>query len=148
MGNFFMSNFYWFWISVIIICVIIEAFSMSFTTIWAAIASFFMVFISLLEIPLKWQFLIFSSLTLFFILFTRPFAVKKLKNSDVKTNSDSLIGQEVIVTKEILPFSKGEAKTKNGIIWNCVAKSENIISVDSICIITEINGNTLTIKEK
>lgn len=90
----------------------------------------------------------FFQFNAFFILFTRPFAVKKLKNSDVKTNSDSLIGQEVIVTKEIIPFSKGEAKTKNGIIWSCVAKSENVISVDSICVITEINGNTLTIKEK
>ena len=67
--------------------------------------------------------MIFLVLTIFLIIATRPFAVKKLKLGKEDTNINSLIGQNAVVIDSISEFSKGSVKTKNGVVW--VAASEN-----------------------
>ena len=93
-------------------------------TIWAAISAFFMIFISRTSIPFKWQLLIFLAITIILIIFTRPFAVKKLKLGKDKMNVNALEGQEVIVTKAIKEFEKGEVKAKNGVFWTAASSND------------------------
>lgn len=118
------------------------------TTIWAAIASLPLIFISRTGLPFKWQLLIFVLLTLILLIFTRPFAVKKLKLGKNKTNVNNMEGQEVFVTKAISKFQKGEAKAKNGVIWTVSSADGLDIPENTICIVTEVQGNTLEIKQK
>ena len=66
----------WIWVAVIIVCSIIEASTLSLTTIWAAIAAVPLVFLSRSVLSLKWQLLIFASLTLVLLISTRPLALK------------------------------------------------------------------------
>ena len=86
MTNFILSFLPWIWLTLLIIFVVIEAFTMSLTTIWPAIASLPLIFIAKTGLPFKWQLLIFVLLTLVLVIFTRPFAVKKLKIGNNKTN--------------------------------------------------------------
>ena len=143
----FISNYdSWFWLAVLIVCCILEFFSLGLTTIWAAIAALPMIFIARTNLDFRWQLIVFVSLTLLLLIFTRPFAVKKLKNGSLKTNVDSMIGSQVLVTEKISGFEKGSVKTKNGVIWSASAAENSVeISEGSLCNVCEVKGNTLIV---
>ncbi len=150
MYMFIMNNLMWFWLAVVIICVVVESVTFALTTIWGALAAFVMIFVSLTKMPFKWQIILFLFLTIVFILTTRPFAVKKLKLGKDKTNIDSLEGQEVLVTKKISKFQKGEVKAKNGVVWtakNADENDETEINEGEVCVIVNVSGNTLSVKK-
>ena len=146
MLNFLNSFGSWIWLGLLVSFIIIEACTMSLTTIWAAIASLPMIFIARAGCPLQWQLLIFVVLTLVLILFTRPLVMKKLKLDKNKTNVNSLIGQEVLIIRPVTQFEKGEAKAKNSVIWSCQSKDGSEIKAESICQITAVEGNTITVE--
>ena len=148
MSEFFINFGSWFWLGILVLCIVIEAVTMSLTTIWGAISSIPMIFIARTSLPFQWQILIFALITVVLIIFTRPFAIKKLKNGKEKTNVNTMVGEEVLVTKAVKQFEKGEVRAKNGVIWSAQAKDDKTISEDTICIITNVEGNTLTIEEK
>ena len=75
--------------------------------------------------------------------------VKKIqsKKSDNST-IESMIGEEVIVTKEIKVGEVGEVKAKYD-RYSAVAPSETKdIPVDTLCIIKEIRGNKVIVEIK
>ena len=147
MSEFLLNYGSWIWLGVLILCCIIEAMTLTLTAIWAAISAIPMIFIARTPLPFQWQLLIFAVLTVALIIFTRPFAVKKLKNGSQKTNVDEMAGQEVIVTKAINQFEKGEVKAKNGVIWSATSSEGKLIPVGALCKILSVEGNTLIIKE-
>lgn len=151
MYMFLMNNLMWFWLGVMLLCVVIEAVTFALTTVWGAISAFVMIFVSRTNMPLKWQLILFLVLTIVLVLTTRPFAVKKLKLGKDKTNVNSMEGQEVLVTKRISRFEKGEVKAKNGVIWsakNADEQGDADIPEGSVCKIVKVDGNTLSVKIK
>lgn len=143
MFDFILSNLPWFWLGVMILCVIIEVSTMALTTCWGAVSAFLMIFISLTKIDIKWQLLIFIVLTLIFLFLTRPLVLKKIRKE--KTNVNSLEGQEVLVTKRISQFEKGEAKASNGVIWTVSSFDNSEIEEGTVCVVKKVSGNTLEI---
>lgn len=137
----------WLWLGVLVICCVIEALTMGLTTIWGAIAAFPLIFIARTGLPLKWQLLIFAVLVLVLVLFTRPFVVKKLKIGKNKTNVNTMVGEEVLITKTITKFEKGEAKAKNGVIWSVTTADGNEVKEGSVAKVISVDGNTLTVAE-
>lgn len=148
MKEFVFANLPWFWLSLLVVFVVVEAFTMSLTTIWAAIASVPMIFISRTALPFRWQLLIFLVLTIVLAVLTRPFAVKKLRLGKEKLNVNSMIGEEVLIVKPISEFQKGEAKAKNGVVWTATSESSAEIPENSVCVVTKVQGNTLEVKAK
>ena len=148
MADFIISNLPWFWLAVLIVCIIIEAFTLALTTVWGGIAAIPMIFIAKTGLPFKWQLLIFVVITFALIVFTRPFAVKKLGLGKNKTNVDTMIGEEVQVTKAVTKFQKGEAKARNGVIWTSTAENGEDIPKGTVCIIAAVEGNTLILRKK
>lgn len=146
---FFLNNLMWFWLAVMVVCIVIEAVTFALTTVWGAIAALVMIFVSKTNMPLRWQLVLFLVMTIVLVLTTRPFAVKKLKLGKDKTNVNSMEGQEVLVIKKITKFEKGEVKAKNGVIWsakNADEQDESEISDGAVCIIEKVDGNTLSVK--
>ncbi len=149
MYMFFLNNLMWFWLAVMVVCIVIEAVTFALTTVWGAIAALVMIFVSRTNMPLRWQLVLFLVMTIVLVLTTRPFAVKKLKLGKDKTNVNSMEGQEVLVIRKITKFEKGEVKAKNGVIWsakNVDEQDESEISEGSVCIIEKVDGNTLSVK--
>lgn len=143
----FLINFLpWFWLAVMIILIVIEALTFSLTTIWGAIACIPLIFIARTQLAFKWQLLIFVLISLILLIFTRPFAVKKLKIS--KTNVNGLIGQDVIVVKRIGSLEKGEVKSSAGVIWSAKSHDGSEIKNGTVCSIIAVIGNTLEVKVK
>lgn len=136
----------WVWLIVLVICIVIEAFTMGLTTIWGGIAALPMIFISRTSLPLKWQLLIFVIITLALLIFTRPFVVKKLKLGKYRTNVNSIVGEEVLITKTITKFEKGEAKARNGIIWTVKTSNGSEIQKNQTAKVVSVDGNTLCVE--
>lgn len=154
MENFYMlflNNLMWFWLAVMVLCLVVEAASFSLTTVWGAISALVMIFLSRTNMPLRWQLILFLVLTIALVLITRPFAMKKLKLGKNTTNVNSMEGQEVLVVKRISKFEKGEVKAKNGVVWsakNADENSDSEIPEGSVCVIEKVDGNTLSVKLK
>ena len=147
-SNLILSHLPWFWLVVMVISIVVEAVTFSLTTIWAAVSALFMVFFCKAGLPLRWQLLIFFLITILLMIFTRPFAVKKLKLGKVTTNVNTLDGQEVLVVKKIARFEKGEVKASNGVVWTAMSEGENEIAKGTVCVVVKVEGNTLIVREK
>ncbi len=148
MIEFFTSNLPWFWLSLMVFFVVVEAFTMTLTTVWAALASVPMIFIAKTALPFRWQILIFLILTIALAVLTRPFAVKKLKLGKEKLNVNSMLNQEVLVIRPVTKFQKGTVKSKNGVLWTATAYEDSKIEQGTVCTVTDVQGNTLKIKAK
>lgn len=135
----------WVWLGILVICIVIECFTFSLTTIWAALASVPLIFISRTSLSLQVQILIFAVITLLLIIGTRPLALKLLRK-EKNENINNLEGQKVIVTKKITATEKGEAKASNGVIWTAKSNNSSEIEKDSVCRILKIEGNTLIVE--
>ncbi|WP_443736250.1 NfeD family protein [Treponema sp.] len=146
MMNFILDNISWIWVGVLVLSLLIEAVTMSLTTIWSAIAALPMIFIARTQLPLRWQVLLFVVICAALIVFTRPFAVKKLKIGRNKTNSDTLVGQEVLVVKQISEFDRGEVKARGGVIWTAASADNSVLEEGKRCVVDHIEGNTLFVK--
>ena len=145
--NLILTHTPWFWLAVMIVSIIIEAATFSLTTVWAAISAFLMVFLCQTPLPFLWQVLVFFLITIVLLLFTRPFAVKRLRIGTVTTNVNTLEGQEVLITKKITQFEKGEAKASNGVIWTATSDGEGEIPKGTVCVVSRVEGNTLVIEK-
>ena len=138
----------WIWVGIFVVLVVIEAATQGLTTIWGAASALIMVFISQTGMSIGWQILLFLVMTLGFVVTTRPFLIKKLKVGNNRTNVDTMIGEQVIVTKEIKTFEKGEARSKNGVIWSVTSTDGTDIGEGAVCTVQSVEGNTLRIAVK
>jgi len=146
--NLILSNLPWFWLGIMVLCLVFEAVTFSLTTVWAALSALLMIFLSRTGLPLRWQLLIFFLVTILLLAFTRPFAVKKLRIGRLATNVNSLDGQEVLVVKKITKFEKGEVKASNGVLWTALGEGSDEIAKGSVCKVVRVEGNTLVVREK
>ncbi|MDR1840041.1 MAG: NfeD family protein [Treponema sp.] len=129
----------WIWVALTIVLAVIEVFTLGLTTIWFALASLVMVFLSFLPIPLVFQILIFLAISAVLLFFTRPVALKKLKIGRVKTNVDSLVGKHALVTKQIGEFERGEVKL-NGQFWSARSEDGATLNEGIKCEVVRIEG--------
>lgn len=147
MMNFILQNMPWFWLGMAIIFTLIEVFTAGLTTIWFAIGSIPMIFLSFLPIPFLYQVLMMLVISIVLLIFTRPFFVKKLNANKEKTNVDALIGKTALVTKKITKFEKGEVKI-DGKIWTAKSVSDEDLEEGTECLLQSIEGVTAIVSKK
>ncbi|MBO4705338.1 MAG: NfeD family protein [Spirochaetaceae bacterium] len=148
MLDYILAHLPWFWLAMAIFMSIMELILPGLTTIWFALGSLVMIPLSLLPIPFVIQIVIFLVISVVLLIFTRPFAVKKLKANREKTNVDALIGKKALVVKDISEFEKGEVKI-DGIVWT--ARSDDAVSIKAgeECFLIRVEGATAVVgKEK
>lgn len=134
----------WIWLGLTVVLIVIEAITSGLTTIWFAAGSFLMIFASLLKLPLPLQLILFVAVSLLLLIFTRPILKKKLAIKKTALNTDALIGQKAIVTKDISELEKGVIKI-NGIEWTAASEDGKSIPAGSTCVIKEIKGATAVV---
>jgi membrane protein implicated in regulation of membrane protease activity len=135
----------WIWVAVVILCALVEICTFGLTTVWFALAALVMVFLSLLNISLPVQILIFLAISSALLLFTRPLAIKKLKVGREKTNVDSLVGRHALVTKKIGEFEKGEVKL-GAQIWSAQSEDNGEIAEGVKCEVMRIEGARVIVR--
>lgn len=138
----------WSWLLIIVVCIIIEALTISLTTTWFAIGALIAWFVSLFGLSLQTQIIIFLLVSIICLIFTRPIAIKKLKVGKAKTDLDLLIGTCVKVKSTIDNLNNEGTVVVNGLEWTARSFNDEIIEKDEIVCVREIKGVKLIVELK
>ncbi len=134
------------WITIGVICVIIEIFTPGFLFMSFGIGTIITGLFSLLIDNIAWQILIFSLVTFLIFILLRKFSKKLIPEDYEQTNVQALIGKVGIVTTEIQGSGRGYVKI-GGEEWSAVSETENALLKDTKIIVQKIDGNKVIVKE-
>ena len=137
------------WLIVFVACIVIEIVTMGLTTIWFAGGALFAAAGAALGAPLWLQILLMVAVSLVLLYFTRPIAVKYFNKDRVRTNAESLVGQQAIVISEIDNLQGVGQVTVGGQEWSARTTTEGVkLPVGSVVVIRAISGVKLMVEEK
>lgn len=138
-----------FWLSILVLCIVIEIATMGLTTIWFAGGALVAAILAMLSVPFPVQVVSFILVSFILLLFTRPVAVKYFNKDRVRTNVESLIGQEAIVVSEIDNLEQAGRVTLQGKEWTARTEKNGMkIPVGSVVIVKSIDGVKLIVEER
>ena len=138
-----------FWLILLIILVAIEIATMGLTTIWFAGGAFVAIIAAALNTPLYVQITLFLIVSVVLLLFTRPIAMKYFNKDRIRTNAESLIGRQAVVTEEIDNLPATGSVSINGQEWTARCVMDGIkIPKGTVVIIRAISGVKLIVEER
>ena len=105
------------WLATMIALIIIEIITVGFTTIWFAIGALAAILVSALGGGTIFQITVFLIVSFIMLIFTRPFAVKYINKSKIKTNYEGIIGKVVRITKDVDNINETGCAVVNGQEW-------------------------------
>ncbi len=133
------------WLILIVVLVVFEAVTAGLICIWFAIGAVASFLVSLF-VPdsTVWQFAAFFVVSALMLLITRPILKKIIpKVKPTPMNAERVIGRRAMVTQTISPDKSGRVFV-DGQSWAAVSDTQ--IAIDSVCIVTKIEGATLHVK--
>ena len=137
-----------FWLVMLILCIGIEVLTLGLTTIWFAGGALVAIFASLLYAPIFVQIILFFVVSLVMLFFTRPIAVKYFNKDRIKTNVESMVGRQAIVTEEIDNMKAVGQVTVNGQEWTARSWDERVkIPEGEIVAVKAISGVKLIVEK-
>lgn len=144
-----MSSMVTIWLMVFVVLVVIEIITMGLTTIWFAGGALVATIAAAVHAPLWVQIILFLVVSAVLLFFTRPVAVKYFNKDRVRTNVESLIGQQAIVISEINNLQGIGQVTVNGQEWSARSVDENTtLPVGTVVVIQSVSGVKLIVTPK
>lgn len=135
------------WLVVLIIAIVVEVLTMGLTTIWFAGGALVAILATLLGAPLWLQIILFALVSVLLLFFTRPVAVKYFNRDRVKTNVESMVGRQAVVTGEIDNLQGIGQVTLSGQEWSARSANEKVrIPVGSVVNVVSVSGVKLIVK--
>ncbi len=136
------------WLILLIICIIAEVATMGLVSIWFAGGALVTMILAAFNAPLGVQIGCFLVVSLLLLFFTRPIAVKYFNKDRVKTNAESLIGHQAIVTSEIDNLQAKGKVTVSGAEWSARSADADVKLPEGMVVeIVDIQGVKLIVKE-
>lgn len=137
-----------FWVALLIVLAVIEIATLGLTTIWFAGGALIALIAAALGLPLFVQITLFLVVSVVLLVFTRPVAVKFFNTERVKTNVDSIVGQQAVVTEEIHNLKSTGRATLNGMEWTARSVDDNkIIPAGAVTVVRKVSGVKLLVEE-
>lgn len=134
------------WLAVVVIAIIIEIETVQIVSIWFAASALVTMILAAFNCPLDIQLIVFVLLSVILLLVSRPLVKKLNKGKSENSTVESMIGEKVVVTKEIKVGETGEIKAKYD-RYTAIAPCETTnIPIDTLCVIKEIRGNKVIVE--
>lgn len=134
------------WLIVFVVFAALELVSVGMTCIWFAVGALAACVTSLFTGNWIIQAIVFIIVTVIFLLFLRPLAVKYINNTTEKTNVDSLVGKTVKVITEIDNINARGMVSVGGIEWTARSENDEIIPQDALVEIISVEGVKVIVK--
>lgn len=142
-----MSEMIIFWLVLLIIAIAVEVGTMGLTSIWFAGGAIVAVLAAVLHMPVVIQVILFFLVSLLLLFFTRPIAVRYFNRDRVKTNVESMVGRQAVVTSEIDNLHGIGQVTVGGQEWSARSAENNLrIPVGTVVDVVSISGVKLVVK--
>lgn len=139
-------NMTYYWLIAFAILVVIEIFTQGLTTIWFAAGAVVAAMAAALQIPFFIQILLFAGVSFLLIFFIRTLAVEHFNKNRLKTNTDSLVGKQAIVTEDIDNLEATGQVVVNGQEWSARSVNDRMrIEKGSVVIVYGIQGVKLMV---
>lgn len=137
------------WLVLLILFVGLEAATLGLTSIWFAGGALAAMVAAALNAPVWLQVIVFLIIALVLLIFTRPVAVKYFNKDRAKTNVNSVIGKQAIVTAEIDNLQATGQVVVSGQEWSARSCEEGvIISEGSVVEVEAVSGVKLMVRKK
>lgn len=135
-----------FWLALLIILVVVELATVGLFTIWFAAGALAAEVVAWFNAPIWLQIVVFIVVSVLMLIYTRPFAMKYINKDQVKTNVDSMIGRQAVVTKPI-DNVKGEGQVViQGMEWTARSEQDDLkFEVDDVVEIRAVSGVKLIV---
>ena len=128
-----------FWITLIILGIIVELISVDLIAIFFSIGAIIVLVMNNYNLPFYMQCIVLTIVVVIGVTLTRPVA-RKLQGKKIdRTNSDRIIGQQGIVIKEINGIDFGQVKV-NQEIWSAISVNNTPIKEGSNVEVVDITG--------
>lgn len=141
-----MSSVMIFWITLIILGIIVELITVDLIAIFFSVGSIIALVMNNYNLPFYMQCIVLTIVVVIGVTLTRPVA-RKLQGKKIdRTNSDRIIGQQGIVIKEINGIDFGQVKV-NQEIWSAISVNNTPIKEGSNVEVVDITGVKVKVKE-
>ena len=135
------------WLIVMVVCLVVEISTLGLASIWFAGGALLAMIIALIGGPLWLQILVFLVASIVLLIFTRPLATKFFNQNRTKTNVESVVGKQAIVTGAIDNI-KGQGRiVTDGMEWTARSFDSSVIEEGSIVTIEKIEGVKAIVKK-
>lgn len=135
------------WLLAATIFIIIEIVTLGLTSIWFAGGAIVASIAAAFDLGFITQLILFAVVAVLLLMSTRPLVAKRLMNRTVKTNVESLIGEQALVKEEIDNKKGTGVALLNGQEWTARSLEENtVISVGTTVTVEKITGVRLIVK--
>jgi len=135
------------WLVVLILSIGIEAATMGLVSIWFAGGALVALIASAFRAPELAQEILFFAVSFTLLYFTRPIAVKYFNKDREKTNAESLVGKQAIVTGAIDNIQGTGQVVVAGQEWTARCEAENgKLPEGAVVTIVAISGVKLIVK--
>lgn len=136
------------WFLGVVAFLVIEGLTYQLVSIYLAAGAVGGLITALLGFGFMPQMTVFSIVSLLLLILVRPISIKAIKNKSIKTNMDSLIGGNVMITKEVDNLRAcGEGKI-DGKTWTVRSADNSIIPENTIATVERIEGVKLIVNVK
>lgn len=136
------------WLVILVLLVLIELATMGLTTVWFAGGALVAAVIAAFNGPLWAQVGAFIVVSLLLLIFTRPIAMKYFNVERTKTNSESLIGKQAIVTQRIDNLQGEGTVVINGQEWSARNIQPDVdIEECAVVVVREIQGVKVIVEQ-
>ena len=136
-----------FWLVLLIVAIVVEVLTMGLTTIWFAGGALVAILATLLHAPIWLQVILFMAVSLLLLFFTRPVAVKYFNKDRVKTNVESMVGRQAVVTGEIDNIQGIGQVTLGRQEWSARSADDTMrIPLGSVVDVVSVSGVKLIVK--
>ena len=142
-----MSEMVTLWLVVLIVSIGVEVATLGLTSIWFAGGAVVAVIVAAFHGPVWLQILLFFAVSLLLLFFTRPIAVRYFNRDRVRTNVESMIGRQAIVTSEIDNLQGIGQVTVGGQEWSARTEAHGMdLQPGTVVDIVAVNGVKLIVK--
>lgn len=142
-----MSDMMIIWLILLVLSIGIEAATLGLASIWFAGGALVALIASAFHVPLAVQIILFFGVSILLLILTRPIAVKYFNKNREKTNAESLVGKQAIVTGAIDNIQGTGQVVVAGQEWTARCEEENgRLPEGTVVSIVAIRGVKLIVK--
>ena len=135
-----------FWVLIAAALVVIEIFTTQLVGIWFAVGALFAAFASFAGAPLTIQLLAFVVTSAVAFWVGRPLLIDKIMPSQMKSNTERMIGQTGVVLEEINNAAGVGRIEASGLFWSARSEGTEPISIGTRVLTLRLEGVTLIVR--
>lgn len=139
----------WFWLILFLVLLVVEAATLSLTTIWFAGGALVAFIVSMIFDNRVPEFIVFGAVSLALLFFVRPSALRRFNRRRTKTNVEAVIGKTVRVIEAVNNLADTGRVKLDGMEWAAVCVDDNTtLSVGEFAVVERVEGVKLVIRNK